>query len=215
MSSNINKIRNLPDKVRIRPDGLTDRSSDLPLDHRLTFSPSPDEKWSFEGDQILLNGEDVNQIINELGEDIHSLNCISSGLDEYRQYVWQNHGVGFSKFNGRVNALLEKVLGRLGGIYDGIVGGVRFEYSEGDLWINNINLHKMLNLYRIRPTQKARCYLVGLRNKLALILSSQNGSAHYDGIMAEAERLFNEISCALDNIPPDDAHLCLPSAGSC
>lgn len=215
MSSEIGKIRSLPGKIGFGPSGKTEGATDLPLDHRLTFSPSKDEKWTFEDNQIFLNGQDANEVINEMGEDIHGLNCISAALDEYRQFVWSKNGRSLGKFNGKVNALLEKVLGRMGSIFDGIIGGVRFEYSNGDLWVNNINLRTVLNLYKLRPTQKAKCYLVGLRNKLALILGSQNGNPRYDGVTAEAERLFNEISCVIDQIPPDDAPLCLPAAGSC
>lgn len=215
MSTDFDRIRNLPGKVGLRPGDKTERQTDLPVDHRLTFTPDKDEKWTFERGSILLNGDDVNEIINQVGEDIGSLNFLSFALDEYRSYVWNNHGKTHTKFNGKINAFLEKILSRLGGIYDGIMGGVRFEYSDGDLWVNNINLRAVLNLYRIRPTQKARCYLVGLRNKLALILGSQNGNARYNHVAAEAERLFNEISCVIDNIPPDDINLCLPEPRSC
>lgn len=214
MSSEINRIRDLPSKARLRPGESVKGASDLPLDHRLTFSPSKDEKWTFEGDQIYFNSYDVGELINEAGNDIQYLCGLSGGLDQYRQHVWEMGGKSAGKFNGRVNALLGKILGRLGSIYDGLFSGVRFEYTGGDLWINDVNIGAVLKLYRLRPTRKARCYLVGLRNKLGLIIGTQNGSARYDGIMPEAERLFNEISCALDSISPDDANLCLPPAGT-
>lgn len=214
MSSEINRIRDLPSRVRIRQGESAEAAPDLPLDHRLTFSPSKDEKWTFEGEQIYFNGYDVGELINEAGNDIRCLCGISGGLDQYRQYVWEMGGKSAAKFNGRVNALLEKILGRLGSIYDGLFSGVRFEYANGDIWINDVNIGSVLKLYGLRPTCKARCYLVGLRNKLGLIISAQNGSARYDGIMPEAERLFSEISCALDSIAPDDVGLCLPACGT-
>lgn len=212
----INKINRLrEERIKERSGEEVGGASDLPLDHRLSFNPTKDERWSFEGDHVLFNGDDVNELINEFSNDIHCLNNLSASLDQYRQYVWMRGGKSMGKYNGTVNALLEKILGRLGNIYDGLVGGVKFEFSKGDFWVNNINVRAVLSLYRLRPTRKARCYLVGLRNKLALILCSQNGSPHYHGISAEAERLFNEISCALDQIPTDDDYLSLPSAGAC
>lgn len=214
MGSEINRIRDLPSKVRFRYGERAEGATDLPLDHRLTFSPSKDEKWTFEGDQIYFNGYDVGELINEAGNDVQYLCGLSGGLDQYRQHVWEKGGKSAGKFNGRVNALLEKILGRLGGIYDGLFSGVRFEYTGGDIWINDVNISSVLKLYKLRPTRKARCYLVGLRNKLGLIISAQNGSARFDGVMSEAERLFHEISCALDNITPDDVGLCLPAAGT-
>lgn len=214
MGSDINRIRNQPNKVRYGEGERTEGASDLPPDHRLTFCPARDEKWTFEGDHVCFNGFDANELINESGSDVQYLCGLSAALDQYRQHIWGNGGKSAAKFNGTVNALLEKILGRLGSIYDGIFSGVRFEYSGSGFWVNDVNISAVLKLYKLRPTCKARCYLVGLRNKLGLIISAQNGSARYDGILGKAEKLFNEISRTLDNIAPDDANLCLPPAGT-
>jgi len=211
MSLNINRIRG---KDRFRASEIDKNVSDLPLDYQLTFDASADEQWKFEDEHIYYNDEDVNEIINESANDIHCLNNLSVGLDQYRQYVWERGSKSHGKYNGTVNALLEKILGRLGNIYDGLVGGVHFEFCDGDFWINNVNLRSVLKLYKIRPTNKARCYLFGLRNKLGLILGSQSGNPRYNGVNKEAEKLFNEISCALDKIPVDDSNLYLPAAGN-
>ena len=214
MASQIDRIRDLPNKVRFRSDKRTEGATDLPLDHRLTFSPSTDEKWTFEDEHIFFNGFDANDLINESGTDVHYLSGLSAALDQYRQFVWMRGGKSAAKFNGTVNALLEKILGRLGGIYEGMFSGVHFEYNGGDFWINGVNINAVLKLYKLRPTRKARCYLVGLRNKLGLLLSSQSGSHRCDGVAAEAERIFSEIAMALDSIAPDDADLCLPAHGT-
>lgn len=210
MSSEPLRIRNLPSRIGFRPSDGATGVDDLPIDHRLTFNPAKDEKWTFEGDHVFLNGFDVNELVNEAGNDIGYLCGLSGGLDEYRKFVWDKGGRSEGKFNGTVNALLSKILGRLGSIYDGLFSGLRFEYNAGDFWINDVNIASVIKLYRIRPTTKARCYLVGLRNKLGLIIGAQNGSARYDGIKPVAERLFAEISCVLDSISPDDMDLALP-----
>lgn len=211
MSSEINRIREFSSRLKVRSDGKTSSVQDLPLDHRLSFNPSKDEKWTFEGDHIYFNDTDVNEMINGAGNDVHYLSNLSSALDHYRQFIWNRGGKAEGKFNGTVNALLEKILGRLGGIYEGLFRGLRFEYSNGDFWINDVNVASVLKLYRLRPTAKARCYLVGLRSKLGLILNSQNGSGRYDGIKTVAEELFRDISCALDQIAPDDVGRALPA----
>lgn len=213
MGSEINKIRDLK-RVRVRGYDDSLGADDLPLDHRLTFSPSKDETWQFDGGHIYLNGSEINELTKTTGNDVGSLCGLSTALDQYRQHVWNKAGRSNGKFNGAINAMLEKILCRLGSIYDGLFKGLRFEYSNGDFWINNINIHSVLKLYRLRPTNSARCYLVGLRNKLGLILSSQNGSPHYDGVMREAEQLFGEISCALDQIPTNDGGRTLPAHGA-
>ena len=210
MSSEINRIRDLAGRIRFRSGERTEGATDLPLDHRLTFCPSKDEKWQFKDDHLYLNDDDVNGLINEVGNDIRCLCNLSAAIDQYRNYVWSKGGKSEGKFNGLVNALLEKIIGRLGAIYDGLFKGLRFEYNNGEFWINDINIYAVLKLYRIRPTSKARCYLIGLRNKLGLIISAQNGSAHYDGVKSIAEELFREISCTLDQISPDDVGRALP-----
>lgn len=211
MSSEINRIRDLANRVKFRRGEKTEKTTDLPVDHRLTFCPSKDEKWTFEDNHIYFNNSDVNELINESTNDIHTLCGLSASIDHYRQHIWNNGGKSQAKFNGVVNALLEKILGRLGSIYDGLFSGLRFEYVEGDFWINDINIRSVLKLYRIRPTSKARCYLIGLRNKLGLIMGAQNGSARYDGVKSIAEEIFNEISCTLDQITPDDVYRALPA----
>lgn len=215
MFSRIDKLRNLASKTRVRSDEKSEKSSESLFDPHLTFAPSSGEKWTFEENHIYLNGDDVNKIINESSDDITSLTGLSAGLDQYRQHVWSNNGKSLAKYNGTVNALLEKILGRLGNVYYGLVGGIRYEYSDGDLWINDINVRAVLNLYRIRPTRKARCYLAGLKNKLGLILSSQSDRAHSNGIESEAERLLGEISETLEHVTPNDSYISLPSARAC
>lgn len=190
-----------------------ERVSDLPLDHRLSFYPSFDEKWTFDEERwIRLNDVSVEEMLADGGDDIQLLCGLSHGLGGYQQHVWTKGGKSLEKFNGVVNALQNKIFGKLGKIYDAITGGVRFESNGEDFWINNINVRSVLNLYRLRPTQKARQYLWGLRDKLGLILSRRQSSTMYDGISKQARELFDEISLALEYIPAD-APLCL-GAGS-
>ena len=210
MSSEINRIRDWQSKVRFGSKKPTEGATDLPLDHRLTFCPEKDEKWTFESEHIYFNDYDVNELINGNSNDIRCLCGLSSAIDQYRQFVWKKGGKSAGKFNGIVNALLEKILGRLSSIYDGLFRGLRFEYTSGDFWINGVNIRTVLRLYMIKPTEKARRYLLGLKNKLGLILSPRNGSARYDGIKPAAEELFNEISLILDQVPADDAYRALP-----
>jgi len=211
MSSEINRIRDLVGRTKVRSGDQTEGATDLPLDHQLTFCPSKEERWTFEGDHVYFNGTDVNEMVNGVGNDIRYLSGLSAAVDQYRQHVWNRGGKSAAKFNGAIEALLGKILGKLGSIYDGLFRGVRFEYSNGDLWINDVNPDTVLKLYMLKPTSKARCYLIGLRNKLGLIINAQNGSARYDGVKPAAEELFRKISCALDQIPTDDAGRALPA----
>ncbi len=194
---------------RVQPRGKAgsakgaERREDLPLDHQLTFSPEPDEKWTFEeGRGILLNGEDVKGILSENGNNVRALCGVSQGLYDYQQFVWgKNGGKDRAAFNGTVASLQDSIQGRLGSIYDGLTAGVHFECLGEDFWVNNVNIRSVLKLYVMKPTEAARCYIEGLRDKLSLILSRQQSSTRYDAVHEKAVQLFNEISMVLECVP--------------
>ncbi len=215
MSVTFDRLRRISEKRALGESNRATGESDLPLDHQLTFSPQKDERWSFRDDsRLFINDADVGELVGENGNDIGLLCGISQGLSVYKDHVWSRGGKGLSKFNGVVTSLQGNILGRLSGIYDGITGGVRFEFSGDDFWLNNVNISSVLKLYRIKPTDKARRYLMGLRQKLGLILSGQQSSTRYDGIHARATLLFGEISAALEYLPAD-APLCLGDGARC
>lgn len=203
MSGFVNRLRGLERRGRIWRSGETARESDLPLDHRLTFSPQKDEKWTYEDDRVYLNDVDLREIISENPNDAGVLSGLSQGLSEYQQHVWIRGGKSFGRFNGAVASLQDTCLGRLGSIYDGLTVGIRFECVGDDFWINNVNVRQVLELYRERPTDKARRYLLSLQQKLDLILSRQQSSTRYDGIHARARELYLEVSSALEYLPAD------------
>jgi hypothetical protein len=204
MTDYINRLRRTDRSGRVSGDGRTEHCTDLPLDHRLTFSAGPGEKWTFDEERkIRLNDEDVGELIHEGANDIGLLCGLSQGLYDYQQHVWSKGGKEREKFNAQVFSLQATIHHRLGSIYDGLTGGVHFECKGSDFWINNVNICSVLNLYRLRPTDKARQYLCGLRDKLGLILSRRHSSTRYDGVMPKARELLDEINLVLELIPPD------------
>lgn len=204
MSNYIDKLRNIPSRQKVgRKDGSSQRER-KPLDSKLTFIPFPEQRWTFEeGSRICLNDLDVREIIRDERESVSVLSGLSQGLHHYQQYVWSINGKGYARFNGAIASLQGTILGRLVGMYEGLTDGVHVECQGDDFWINDINLRSLLKLYWRRPTEKARRYLMGLRDKLALILSRQRTSNRYDGIHHQACKLFNEISLAVEHLPPD------------
>jgi len=211
MSNYINRLRNLSPKSRISGGKGAGRREDLPLDHQLTFSPEKDERWTFKDERSLcLNDEDVNELVNQNKGNIGLLCGISLGLSEYREFVWAKGGKGNARFNGEVLSVQDKVLGKLNHIYSGMTSGVRFELNGDNFWINDVNVTTLLKLYRLRPSEKARIYLIGLRDKLGLILSSRETSTRFYGAHEKAQELYVEISRATEYLTPD-APLCLPA----
>lgn len=200
----INKFRGIGGRRGVSRRGRADHPSDLPLDKRLTYDPYPDEHWTFEDDgRVHLNGVDIGQMVDEERNDIQFLCGVSRGLQHYQLHVWSRGGKGKADFNAQANALQDKVHGRLGDIYDSLTGGLHFELLSGEFWVNNINVRKVINLFYQRPTEKTRQYLVGLRDKLGLILSRRRSSKRYDGVHREVDILFKDVSLALEYIPAD------------
>jgi hypothetical protein len=209
MIGTLNRLRDLTRRSGVSGKGDAPRTheSDLPLDHQLTCVQNG-EKWTYRDNRILIDDEDARGVIGEAANDVGVLCSVSQGLHDYQQHVWSRGGKGNAKFNGAVHSLQDTIGGRLGSIYEDMTGGVRFECRGEDFWINNINVRSVLNLYRLKPTDKARRYLMGLQQKLDLILSRQRSSTRYDGVREPARQLSLEIEAALEYVPPD-APLCL------
>jgi len=60
-----------------------------------------------------------------------------------------------------------------------------------------------LELFYKRPTEAARKYLVGLKDKLFLILSKRSSSRISNGLVKEANKLLRQLEVAVQYIPAD------------
>lgn len=215
MIDNINKFHRIsPRRGRYSPK--VDSHTRPLLDRLLTFAPHPDEEWTFDEEKrrIFVNGEDIGRFIGDLRNDIGFLCGCSEALEEYRRFVWGRGGKGKAVFNGIMKSLQDKIHCHLISIYDDLTGGVHFESDGKEFWINNVNVGSVLKLYRLRPTEKARLYLLGLRDKLGLILARQRSSTRYDGIYEQALKLIEEIRITLECVPADVATRLLSDGGS-
>ena len=202
MSTDINRLRRSFRRLRIDTDSSAPSQAQELFDPSFSFSPEPQEHWTFEDSRIVLNGEDASELIDHHRDDIGFLSGFSGGLELYRRHVGEGSGEQRGKFFGVVQGLQEKIHRRLTGIYETLTSGVHVELSSGQLWINNIDVRAVMSLYRLRPTQKARVFLRGVRHKLALILG--RGTDRH-----ALEQTLDEIDTLLDTRPPADL-LCLP-----
>jgi len=178
------------------------RATDLPLDHQLTFSPTKDERWTYEDGAILLNEMDVKEIVNECPKSVSVLTGVSHGLHSYQRFVWGKGGKEFAKFNGVIDSVQHTIQGKLLNLFDGLTGGIDFEWEGDDFWINNVNVRSVIKLYVLRPTEAARAYLEGLRDKVSLILQRRNDNSRYDAVFEEAQELYDEIDIVLNTVSP-------------
>ncbi|MBI4125343.1 MAG: hypothetical protein HY466_05385, partial [Deltaproteobacteria bacterium] len=70
-----------------------------PADFRLTFRRSPNEEYTYEEGRIFINGMDVLSLMEGEGADIELLVGLTGAIDEYRRFVWTNHGTQLRDFN--------------------------------------------------------------------------------------------------------------------
>lgn len=204
MIGRINKYGRIRGGRDVSRSGRSTSAADLPLDHRLSFKPSPDEHWTFEDDgSLCMNGVDIGEMVDDEREDVRFLCCLTRALHDYQLFVWAKGGKGQADFNAKVFALQDKIHGRLGDIYDNLTGGMKIELSDGEFWLNNINVRKVINLFYQNPSERVRQYLIGLRDKLGLILSKHRTTKRYNGVHKEVDTLFHDISLALEYIPAD------------
>lgn len=211
MADFLNRLRKVSGTSVSRARRGEKPSKDLPLDHQLTFNADAGEQWQFRDERhIYINDVDVEDLVRENEKDIGLLCGVCESLDQYKRFVESRPCGSSSKFNAVVYGIQDKVLRKLGKIYETLSCGVSFEMDDEGCWVNNVNVRSVLNLYRLRPTQKARSYLSSIRDKLGLILSG-NGHSHFCyGLSTRIERLLAEVNLALEYIPAD-APLCLGS----
>lgn len=202
MSSDINRLRRLWSRKRVGPSGREGSSppEEALLDPWLSFVPSSGEKWTYRDESgILIDGFPVGELVDEGGEGAGVLGGLLQGVSDYQQYVWLRGGRGHEKFNAAVAAIEGKIQGRLACLYEGLTGGVKFESDGDDFWVNNVSIPAVLGYYKRNPSENVRIYLLGLRDKLGLILGRSRSSTRYDGVEQQARELYEEISVALEN----------------
>lgn len=168
---------------------------------RLHFKRTDYEDYTFEEGKILLNGYDVEELINKGGVEIRLWDSLISAVDDYRKHVWLQYGTDSRDFNGKAQALLEKLLNKLTHSYDTMSGGLRVQFQGGRLWINDIDPKVVLSLFLSNPTEERRRYLESIKTKLALILAGKVGKSCSHGVLEEASRIYQQIHQSLENSP--------------
>ena len=206
--SEINRIRERFRRITdLKSEASATNASDLPIDHQLTFQRDAGEQWTFRDGHIYLNDEDIEDLLNEARDDVKFQSAVSDAVSEYRELVWKKGNGSFAKFSVRADAIQDKILCNMKRIYDERTGGVRLAWGDGACLLNNLNVRAILAMYHIRPTEKARKFLKGLKSKLALILVNKNGSPHFERVNSVVKSLYNEVDSALDKTPIDGCYL--------
>lgn len=170
----------------------------------LSYRPNQQEHYTFEQGRLLLNGTDLEHLVEEEEVQVVLLACLAGAVDEYRHKVWNLYGTDFRRFNEVTQGLLGRISEKLGQSYQAISVGLKIRHQNGRLWINDIDPKVVLTLFLSAPTKERRGYLQGVYSKLALILEGKAGSSLSNGVLQSVQRLFIQVSKALHETKMDD-----------
>ena len=197
--------------IRLR-DLFKDKTGHSGAEHaksKMLFRRSPGEQYTFEEGHILLNGNDILAAIEGPNADVESLVILAAALDEYRRTAWVDYGTEHRHFNGQLQGLLEKIMGKLNNAYEEMSGGLKVQLQAGQLWINDIDPDVVLSMFLSHPTEERKRYLKSLQSKLALILEGKVVKSHSHALLQEVERVFTRITKALQNAASSDSPILL------
>lgn len=195
----ISRIRDGLDRVRGGDLGeATSSRSDLPLDHQLTFRSDAGDTWQFDGQHVMHNGEDVEEEIGEPRAGVREWEDVSASLDIYKGVVYRRAPSRFARLAAAIERIQGRILTLMKRVFDEKMGALTLRWGDGRALLNNVNVRALMAMYHVRPTEKARCYLDGLKRKLGLILSQAHVSPAYARVHSLAQDLYDEITDSLE-----------------
>lgn len=208
------RIRDRDRITRIRPgrERPARRGGTGRLDARMSYHHAG-HTWTFDQGKILLDGYDINPLISEEDPEISTLLGVASGLTDYKKRVSgaNNQPPGVPKFLALVNALLDKIMGRVKTIYDDKMYGVKWKLKDNELTINGVNVDSFLKMYRVRKTPKAFRFLKGLQAKVEMLIANPGQSQRNEKAARHLRKLRREIDAELSKYDPTMAGRLLSS----
>jgi hypothetical protein len=157
--------------------------------------------FNFLNGKILMNQQDLSKLISENVAHLAASywTQVARKLENYRQWSLRhvNDPEQLSVFAALVQALLSKIARRLKKKFDEKMDGLSFHLEDGQLLLNGINVHAFIQMAQKHPTQKAKIFLKGLKNRLGLMLSNRFGNPNYEKIRESVEELFAQIDLEL------------------
>lgn len=201
----MNYIGKIRDRLNIRGRGKQESgavfgTNDLPLDHQLTFKRDANEEWSYRDGHVFVNGVDIDDVLYYEAKDVRLWCSVSEAISDYKDEVTRRADHNVSKFIFKIDSLQDKVLGNMKRLYDEKMDGYYLTFGDGEMLLNNFNVRAFLALYHMRPTEKARKFLEGLKSQLALILVSKS-CRQQQRVPGVLQQIYEEVLIALE-IPP-------------
>lgn len=173
-----------------------------------------DTLFNFAQGRLLMNHQDLAQLVSENLSHLAASywTTLARRLEEYRQWALgrATDPEQMALFAGMIATLLYKIEGRLKKKFDETTDGVAFHLEEGQLLLNGVNVHAFIQMAKRNPTQKAKVFLKGLKNRLGILLSNRFGNRNYEKIREVVERLCYEIDQELGRAPRSEGVILLP-----
>lgn len=194
-----------------------------------TLKP-PSGTWGFQKGQIILNGENIEALINRSNHMPATFwSGLANDLISYRNYYLYLNLRKRKKKSARkgeldpedleaiddlnhlcavVEAYLGKIMRILKKKYDETTDGLSFTLDQDNqLTLNGMNVTSFIAMAKAYPTRKALVFLRGIKNRLSIILSNKTGNLNYEKIREVTLKLFEEIDAELNRITEDDKML--------
>ncbi|PIR20106.1 MAG: hypothetical protein COV45_09040 [Deltaproteobacteria bacterium CG11_big_fil_rev_8_21_14_0_20_47_16] len=209
----ISHIRERVERVRGSKTTGTEKATrtDLPLDHQLSFNSDTGDTWQFDGNHIMRNGDDVEECIENPKSSVKEWQDVSAGIDQYKAHVFARAAARYARLVQVADRIQSRIMFHMKRIFDEKMSAVQLRWGDGAALLNNVNVRALMAMYHVRPTEKAKCYLNGLRAKLGLILSGAHASPAHARVKDLAQDLYDEITDSLSVSTID--HRCLPAPG--
>ncbi len=163
-------------------------------------------EFDYSGGRLLMNRQEISRLISDNLTHFPASywSNVAYHLENYRKFVMKRiqEPDQLAIFSALVQTLLHKLSGRLKRKLDETVDALTFSVEDGQLLLNGINVNAFLEMAKQNPTQKAKIFLKGLKNRLGIMLTNRLGNPNYEKIRSIAHDLFDQIDQELGKPPP-------------
>ena len=165
--------------------------------------------FSFQNDKLVMHGKDIGQIIAEtLQQNPQMLSQLAGEIEEFKRLNLKRRKKKSQSKNedelSKIFALCDAYLVRIAELikkqYDQTKDGVTVFFDEdGQLLLNGMNVHTLVEKCRENPNPKTLVLLKGVRNRLNHILENRSHNANFERIQDVILTLIRDIEKILNS----------------
>ncbi|GEM_PF-2811867 len=178
-------------------------------DRRATWRRAAGEVWTLAHGVVCVNGRDVESEVSSDRRDVAQWCQLSETLQEYLDWAFAEESPVFQELASAIHGVQNRLLKKIRRVYDERTSGVTLTWGDGSVLLNNVNVRAILAMYHVRPTDKARRFILGLQQKLALILCQHEASPQVSRAAGAVRDLYHDICTSLTRETIDTR--CLPA----